>query len=273
MAREQSFGHKVGSRMPSPSRFFAHALSLSVASTATLVACSGGSGSTTPAFDASRTTTDGGKGSMPGSDASPTTTPDGGGTSATDGGASDATAAVTRNAACTPTSQQNGRAVNSSHGRLDGTLVYVVPVDQGKQCNGDSSHVHLQIEVSGEVYDVAVDIGTAPNDEVGYLEQTMAVPGGAWAEGWHGADTLAYPSLGIHSTAFGLMDPAAVAQEVVTLLASTSKISIFCTGYSQGNGCHDVHYENGSGKDGAIVLDPTAATSPVLFFRFATPSF
>jgi hypothetical protein len=101
----------------------------------------------------------------------------------------------------------------------------------------------------------------------------MAVPDGTWAEGWHGGDTLSYPSLGIHSTAFGLMDPTSVAQEVETLLATTSKISVFCTGYSQGNGCHDVHFENGSGKDGAIVLDPTAAMSPVLFFRFATPTF
>ena len=33
------------------------------------------------------------------------------------------------------------------------------------------------------------------------------------------------------------------------------KIAVFCTGYSEGNGCHDVHYENGNGKDGAIVLD------------------
>jgi len=145
--------------------------------------------------------------------------------------------------------------------------------EQQQTCNGDESHVHLQIEVSGSIYDVAVDIGTAPNDEVGYLEQTMAVPGGTWSEGWHATDTLSYPTLGIHSTAFGLMDPAAVATEVESVLASTTKISIFCTGYSQGNGCHDVHYEHGNGDDGAIVLDPTSATSPMLFFRFATPSF
>jgi hypothetical protein len=48
---------------------------------------------------------------------------------------------------------------------------------------------------------------------------------------------------------------------------------VFCTSYTHGNGCHDVHYQNGSGQDGAIVLDPTAATSPILFFRFAADSF
>jgi hypothetical protein len=279
MARLQAFGHNVCSSMAPTSLLFRRAVSLSFVSSLALVACSGGSGSATPVFDAARTTTDGGAEAAAQSDAAHPTTTDGGdaGSRATEGGATDATTAadagVTRNAACTPTSQQNGTAVDSSHGRLDGTLVYVVPVDQGKQCNGDNSHVHLQVEVSGEVYDIAVDIGTAPNDEVGYLEETMAVPGGAWAEGWHGDDTLSYPTLGIHSTAFGLMAPDIVSQQVLTLLANTSKISIFCTGYSQGNGCHDVHYENGSGKDGAIVLDPTAATSPIVFFRFATPSF
>jgi hypothetical protein len=181
--------------------------------------------------------------------------------------------AVMRNAECTSTSDQTGTAVSTSHGRLDGTLVYVVGVGQGKQCNGDDSHVHLQIEVSGSVYDVAVDIGTAPNDLAGIYEESMAVPGGAWAEGWHGSDTLAYPSLNIHSSSFTTMQPDALGSDVETLLASTSKISIFCTGYSQGNGCHDVHYENGDGKDGAIVLNPTLATSQVLFFRFASQSF
>jgi hypothetical protein len=34
-----------------------------------------------------------------------------------------------------------------------------------------------------------------------------------------------------------------------------------------------VHYESGNGKDGAIILDPTAATSPILFFRFSSDSF
>jgi len=177
-----------------------------------------------------------------------------------------------RNASCTPLSAQTGTDINTAHGRLDGTLVFVVDEGTGKNCNGDDSHVHLQIEVSGSVYDVAVDIGTAPSDEVGMYEETMAVPGGAWAEGWHD-DTLAYPSIGVHSTSFVTMAPNAMASQVESLLATTSKISIFCTVYSTDNGCHDVHYENGSGKDGAIVLDPTAAMSPVLFFRFTTDSF
>lgn len=178
-----------------------------------------------------------------------------------------------RNTACTPTSQETGTLVNTKHGRLDGTLVYVLPTGGSSECNGDDSHVHLQVEVNNLVYDVAVDIG-ATGDEVGMFQETLAVPGGAWAEGWHGADSLAYPTLGLKSTAFPTASPPDIANEVESLLQRTSKISIFCTGYTpQDNGCHDVHYEDGSGDDGAIVLDPMAPSSPVLFFRFEGQTF
>jgi hypothetical protein len=178
-----------------------------------------------------------------------------------------------RNATCTPLSEQTGTAVNTTHGRLDGTLVYVLPVGGSSKCNGDSSHVHLQIEVSGSVYDVAVDVGQT-GDEVGMYQENLAVPGGAWAEGWHSADSLTYSSIGVTSSELPTSTPATIASQVESLLASTTKISIFCEGYTPGdNGCHDVHYEDGNGKDGAIILDPTAATSPVLFFRFSADSF
>src|SRR5512135_479506 len=55
----------------------------------------------------------------------------------TDDGASTADAApASRNSACTPLSQQNGNAVSTSYGRLDGTLVYVVGIGQSRSCNG-----------------------------------------------------------------------------------------------------------------------------------------
>jgi len=182
-------------------------------------------------------------------------------------------ASSTRNGTCTPLSKQTGKAVDTSHGRLDGTLVYVLPIDGSGACNGDSAHVHLQVEVQGLVYDVAVDIGKA-GDEVGWLQKTMAVPGGAWSEGWHGSDALGYRSVGLTSGAFTTLSPSNMGAEIESLLAATSKISIYCTGYTPGdNGCHDVHYQDGTSQDGAIVLDPTSPTSPILFFRFTSQSF
>jgi hypothetical protein len=230
-----------------------------------LLACGGKSATTAEAPDASDAS------SAASQDAASSGDADDGGESPGDAsGESDA--AAPRNSACTPLSQQNGTAVNTSHGRLDGTLVYVLPVSGSSACNGDNSHVHLQVEVSGSIYDVAVDVGTT-GDEVGFYEDTMTVPGGVWAEGWHGTDALTYASIGVTSTELPLASPDAVAAAIESHLAGTSKISIFCTGYSQDNGCHDVHYENGAGKDGAIVLDPTAASSPMLFFRFSGETF
>jgi hypothetical protein len=182
--------------------------------------------------------------------------------------------AAPRNATCTPSSQQTGTAVNTSHGRLDGTLVYVLAPENGyDNCNGDSSHVHLQVEVSGSVYDIAVDIGTAPNDEVGIYQESVTIPDGAWSEGWHSDGALSYKSLSLNSTNFPIQAPATIASAVESALESTSQISIFCTGYTQDNGCHDVHYENGTGNDGAIVLNPLAPTPTILFFRFQSDTF
>jgi hypothetical protein len=240
----------------------------------TLAACSGSTTTATPHDDASFVGPK--EAGTPEHDASTTQSTDSGSDVSSVGSPDvapvDAPAAM-RNATCTPTHAQTGTVVDTSHGRLDGTLVYVVDVGTGKTCNGDDSHVHLQIEVSGNVYDVAVDIGTAPNDEVGMYEDAIAIPDGTWAEGWHGTDALAYPSLGLHVASFPIQDPTTIATQLEALLTSTSKISIFCTGYTQGNGCHDVHYEHGNGDDGAIVLNPTAATSTVLFFRFESDMF
>ena len=184
-----------------------------------------------------------------------------------------ATAAdAARNGMCTPLSSQTGTAVSGFHGRMDGTLVYVVPQGGPSSCNGDDSHVHLQVQMSGAVYDVAVDIGKS-GDEEGYEVKSLAPPGGAWSEGWHGSDNLGYPALGLSSGQFTTLAPADLSTEIEALLAGTSEVSVYCIAYTQRNGCHDVHYKDGNGGDGAIVLNPMAATPSILFFHFANQSF
>jgi hypothetical protein len=191
-----------------------------------------------------------------------------------DGGNDEASTALdgpaTRTSSCTPLSAQNGTAINTNYGRLDGTLSYVLPQGGPSSCNGDDSHVHLQVEVSGNVYDVAVDIGSSP-DDVALYQEDLPLPGGPWAEGWHGTDTLTYSALGIHSGQFTAADPAALSAMLVTELAQANHISIFGMGYNTDNGCHDVHYEKGS--DGALFLDPLSPQAHGLFFRFKQDSF
>jgi hypothetical protein len=195
--------------------------------------------------------------------ASPEAGEGGGETSSTDG-------PPTYTSACTPLSAQTGTAIDTKHGRLDGYLSFVVPKDGPSTCNGDDSHVHLQIRMGGTIYDVAVDIGAFTGDANLY-EADMALPEGAWSEGWHDVG-LSYPQLGLHSTQFTAEDPTTLAQKIQTELAGVNHVSVFGDAYAQGNGCHDVHYENGT-ADGALVINPLSPTAHILFFRFSTQTF
>jgi hypothetical protein len=162
-----------------------------------------------------------------------------------------------------------GSGLSATHGRLDGYLVSVISPGDGKQCNGDGSHVHLQVMVSGAIYDVAVDIGSS-GDDIYYLAKNMTIPDGTWSEGWHTSDALSYANLGVKSTDLVDLSPSAAPGIVEAELATVNHISVFGTGYNA-NGIHLIHYENG--KDGAIVTEPQSATSRVLFFRFSTDTF
>jgi hypothetical protein len=185
------------------------------------------------------------------------------------GGSADGPPSYT--ASCTPLSQQTGTIINTSHGRLDGYLSFVVPQSGPSSCNGDDSHVHLQIRADGHVYDVAVDIGKFQGDALLY-EADMPMPQGAWAEGWHDVG-LSYPQLGLHSTQFTTsLTPQGLGQKIQQELANANHVSVFGDGYDTDTGCHDVHYENGT-EDGALVIDPLSPTAHILFFRFSTPSF
>jgi len=171
---------------------------------------------------------------------------------------------------CTPLTDQVGTALNSKHGRLDGYLAYVLPQGGAASCNGDDSHVHLQVRMKGDIYDVAVDIGTFTGDSNLY-EADMPLPEGAWSEGWHNVG-LSYTQLGLHSSQFTPEDPTTLGQKIQSELANANHISIFGDSYPQGNGCHDVHYENGT-EDGALVIDPLSPSAHIMFFRFSTQSF
>jgi hypothetical protein len=168
-----------------------------------------------------------------------------------------------------PCTNNLGSALTTVHGRLDGYLVSIVPTSQ-HNCNGDSSHVHLQVKANGAVYDVAVNVSD-PQD-VDYLAKDMALPDGAWSEGWHPgqAALLDYPTLGVHAKDFTPTPQATLEQTLDTELADVNHISVFMTAYGSDGG-HLVH-RNGQGNDGAIVIRPLGAPR-VLMFHFATQSF
>ena len=179
-------------------------------------------------------------------------------------GSSDGT--PTRNA-CT---SSFGNALTVAHGRLDGFLVATVPVGQ-RSCSGDSHHVHLQIKMQGAIYDVAVTMQDNNGGDVFFTERDIALPDGAWSEGWHTADGLDYVALGLHAADFSAMPEAALAQKVTSELQTANHISVFATGYGPG-GAHDVHRKS-AGQDGAIVINPLSSPAHALLFHFATQTF
>ena len=231
---------------------------------AVVVACSGSS-STASAGDAGSNDGDGGASGADGS-ASDGASGNDGGSASDGGGGSDGT--PTRQACVTP----NGTAITMSFGRLDGYLVALVPPGQ-HSCNGDSDHLHLQVKANGAIYDVAVNMKSQQdptNPDVFLAERDHAIPGGAWAEGWHPASDD-YVQLGLHSTDFTQMPLAQLAAKVEADLGPANHISVLCTGYGP-TGCHDVHRRGGN-TDGAIIMNPLSSPSHLFLFHFAAQTF
>lgn len=165
---------------------------------------------------------------------------------------------------------QFGSGLGSSHGRLDGTLVAIVPPGT-RGCSGDRNHVHLQVLAGGEVYDFAVNVHDNTGGSVYFLAHDAPLPDGAWSEGWHGGDNLGYTDLGVHASDFTSMNESAVSAAIDQELADANHVSMFATPYGSG-GAHLVHYRNGY-DDGAIVVHPLSGTARLLLFHFADQSF
>ena len=161
-----------------------------------------------------------------------------------------------------------GHGLTRVHGRIDGTLVSIVP-ESSHGCNNDRDHLHLQILMQGEVYDVAVNIYD-PAD-VDFVERDIPLPDGPWEEGWHPGYALDYVQLGLHADAFSPVAETALRDRLVRALSTVNHISVFMTAYGAGGG-HDIHRRYG-GDDGAIFTEPLSPTAHGLFFHFVDQTF
>ena len=185
-------------------------------------------------------------------------------------GSSDATTSVDGTPTRLPCTSQFGTAMTPAFGRLDGFLVAIVPPGSGN-CQGDSSHVHLQVKMNGAIYDLAVNVGSGSMQDVQSTTRDIQMPGIPWSEGWHPNVTDDYASLGVHSADLPPAPPAQLTSEITSDLASANHISVFATGYGPGGG-HLVHH-NGSGHDGMIVTMPLANMAHVRLFSFSSQTF
>ena len=219
-------------------------------------ACGGSTTVATPVFDAGGPTTPDDDGGMDDDAAAPSdATADAGPPVFPDDG-------TPTRVACVST---YGKGISPVHGRLDGVLVSIVDKSFGA-CNADSTHVHLQVSMNGGIYDIAVNID-------GYeAEVDAALPGGAYAEGWHPMLLDYVTDLGVHSTAITLTGIPVVRARILEQLTNANHISVFGTGYDDMTGAHLIHYDQDA-HDGALVLDPLSAKPHFLVFRFEQDSF
>jgi hypothetical protein len=163
-----------------------------------------------------------------------------------------------------------GNALDEVHGRLDGILVSIVEPGFG-DCNADQGHVHLQVEMNGATYDVAVNVDDPEN--VRYLARDLPLGGPAWTEGWHtGEDGLLdYPAMGVHAGDFASVPRDQLTAAIDAELADANHVSIYMTGYGPDGG-HNIHRRS-TFLDGAIVIRPLSAHPRLLLFHFDDQDF
>jgi hypothetical protein len=160
-----------------------------------------------------------------------------------------------------------GSALAAGYGRLDGYLVAIVQPGSGG-CRADSDHVHLQIEMRGDVYDVAINVAEEPSAVLTTTRERWLAP---WQEGWHPAVTFDYVANGLHEADFTVGTPTALAAELTDELATVNHISIFATAYDE-TGVHLVH-RNSGGRDGVIVTQPLSSPAHVRMYAFSDQTF
>jgi hypothetical protein len=155
-----------------------------------------------------------------------------------------------------------GAELTAGFGRLDGTLLAVIPPGYQGCAQPNSTHAVVQVMVDGAAYRMVVNVLSTSNEPRVYLgEIDAALAGGAWAEGWH----LGYPldyvtTLGVTRSQFTLADEATAAARVYDHLELGQHVSVFATsgGPPQADSAHLIH-RNATNADGAIVLQPETA--------------
>ena len=179
--------------------------------------------------------------------------------------------AVDKSAACASTF---GSALTPGFGRLDGTVLAVVPPGDQACALPNSTHLVVQVTMGGAAYRMVVDVlSNQGSPDVWLTERDAALVGPAWSDGWHVGASLDYVTdLSLHSTDFTEMKEADLVTAITAELELGAHISVFATtGASEPNSAHLVH-RNLTGQDGAIVIAPDSSPH-YLLLRFDEQAF
>ncbi len=171
-----------------------------------------------------------------------------------------------------------GDVLTDAFGRVDGTVVAIVAPGNTRCAKPNSDHVIVQVELDHAVYRMVVNVLSSGEDSrIQVLQTESPLPAPAFAEGWHTGLSLDYPTdLGISSTdsAWESLEMEAAAARISDAIVVGDPIAVYATssGGSYADSTNLIH-RNGDGRDGALVLNPTAASSTWLLFRFADQEF
>ena len=167
-----------------------------------------------------------------------------------------------------------GSALTNAFGRVDGTIVAVVPPNDQACAMPNMTHLVIQVQMAGAVQRLVVDVlSNQGTPVVDFLELDAPLLGGPYVEGWHPGLMLDYPSmLGVHAAQFAPTVQADLVANITAELALGAKVAIFGTSMNEPTSAHLIHRGSVANQDGAIVIDPD--THPHwLLIRFDEQTF
>lgn len=152
-----------------------------------------------------------------------------------------------------------GTALTSAFGRLDGTILAVVPPDHPTCPMPNGTHVVLQVTMANQAYRMVINVlSTSPDPHVWLGETDAPLAGEPWSEGWHPGVALDYvTTLGVSKSQFTEAGELAAIARLEDALVIGAHVSVYATS-SGGASAHLVH-RNLTDHDGAVVINPESA--------------
>ncbi|MDX2093208.1 MAG: hypothetical protein SFX73_35520 [Kofleriaceae bacterium] len=162
-----------------------------------------------------------------------------------------------------------GSALTNAFGRVDGTIVAVVPPAHPTCAAPNNDHLVIQVSFGGAVHRMVVNVESIFVDEV-----DAAFAGPTWSEGWHTGVAFDYVNT-LHEPSIDFQQKTmAEAVELITdQLEIGAKISVFgsSSGGTYASSAHLIH-RNDPNEDGAIVINPDTNPHYVLM-KFSNQTF
>ena len=194
---------------------------------------------------------------------------------APDSGPGDAADDVDKAAPC---ATSFGSALTNAFGRLDGTVLAIVPPNDQACALPNSTHLVIQVTIAGVAYRMVVDVVSDQLSEAGsdddlLYETDAPLAAGPWSEGWHPGVALDYvTTLAVHSASFVPIAEGDFVDRITSEITLGAHISVFATSDGEPNSAHLVH-RNATNADGAIVIAPDSANPHYILLCFSEQSF